>query len=240
MAPGLGLRRSWTRFGTLLHELRDLTTTLSKLELDADGRAAQGTVTVGDLIRAGALTLRAGQQPAEGVVRTGDAPEDAVPVLTVSDVLGGGRPSGWLTARDASAARPRPHADRPGRGGDRRRLPRAFDAWVDTDAPTVLGPQIFTLRVDPALLDPWFLAGCLRAPANARRAGTHASASSRVDVRRLQVLQLPLGEQRVYGEAFRRLSAFERSLREAEAVGRELVNGLNDGLSAGRMPHDRT
>ncbi|GHH70081.1 hypothetical protein GCM10017673_21390 [Streptosporangium violaceochromogenes] len=77
--------------------------------------------------------------------------------------------------------------------------------------------------MDPPLIDPWFLAGCLRAPANARRAGTHASSSSRIDIRRLQVLRPPLTEQRLYGEVSRRLSAFERSLREAGAVGRKLM-----------------
>ncbi len=237
-SAGLGLRRSWARFGTLLNELRDLTSTLSKLELSAEEGTGQGAVTVGDLIRAGALTLRAGQQSADGIVRTGDAPADSVPVLTVSDVAAGGRATGWLPSAEASAGE--------SAGTLTVTVPdevvvvgsyRAFAAWVDVEAPTALGPQLFALRVDPALLDPWFLAGCLRAPANARRAGTHASTSSRVDVRRLQVLRLPLREQRVYGEAFRRLSVFERSLREAGAVGRELVNGLTDGLSAGRLPH---
>lgn len=237
---GLGLRRSWSRFGTLLHELRDLTTTLSKLELSAEDQGGQGTVTVGDLARAGALTLRSGQQPADDAVRTGDAPADALPLLTVSDVLTGGGPAGWLPAKEA--------AEGESAGILTVTAPdevvivgayRAFDAWVDTGAPTVLGSQLFALRVDPTLLDPWFLAGCLRAPANARRAGTHASTSSRIDVRRLQVLQLPLEEQRLYGEAFRRISAFERTLREAGGVGRELVNGLTDGLSAGGLPRDR-
>ncbi|MER6173964.1 N-6 DNA methylase [Streptosporangium sp. NPDC001681] len=233
----LGLRRSWNRFGTLLHELRDLTAALSALELSGEEPAGQGTVTVGDLVRAGAMTLRAGQQPADGAVRTGDAPDDAVPLLTVTDVLVGGRPSGWLPGREAWAGETA--------GTLTVTVPeevvvvgayRAFGAWVDTDAPTVLGSQLFALRVDPALLDPWFLAGCLRAPANARQAGTHASTSSRIDVRRLQVLRLPLEEQRRYGEAFRRLTVFERSLREAGTIGRELVNGLTDGIAAGRLP----
>ncbi|GAA4188167.1 N-6 DNA methylase [Streptosporangium oxazolinicum] len=240
-SANLGLRRSWNRFGTLLHELRDLTATLSALELSGEEPAGQGTVIVGDLLRAGALTMRAGQQPADGAVRTGDAPDDAVPVLTVTDVLAGGRPSGWLPAHEASAGETA--------GTLTVTVPeevvvvgayRAFGAWVDTDAPTVLGSQLFALRADPALLDPWFLAGCLRAPANARQAGTHASTSSRIDVRRLQVLRLPLEEQRRYGEAFRRLTAFERSLQEAKTVGGELVNGLTDGIATGRLPGNQT
>ncbi|MFS1298223.1 N-6 DNA methylase [Streptosporangium longisporum] len=235
-----GLRRSWGRFGTLLDELRDLTKTLSVLEPSEEEPADQGTVTVGDLLRAGAVTLRGGQQPADGTVRTGDAPDDAVSVLTVTDVLAGGRPSGWLPVDEVSAGE--------GAGTLTVTVPgevvvvgayRAFGAWVDTDAPTVLGPQLFALRVDPTLLDPWFLSGCLRAPANARQAGTHASTSSRIDIRRLQVLRLPLQEQHRYGEAFRQLTVFERSLREAGTVGGKLVDGLTDGLAAGRMPRDR-
>ncbi|GAA3422528.1 N-6 DNA methylase [Streptosporangium vulgare] len=238
-SANLGLRRSWNRFGTLLHELRDLTATLSALELSGEEPAGQGTVTVGDLLRAGAMTMRAGQQPADGAVRTDDAPDDAVPVLTVTDVLAGGRPSGWLPAREALAGET---AGTLTVTGPEEVVVvgayRAFGAWVDTDAPTVLGSQLFALRADPTLLDPWFLAGCLRAPANARQAGTHASTSSRIDVRRLQVLRLPLAEQRRYGEAFRRLTAFERSLREARTIGGELVDGLTDGLAAGTMPRD--
>ncbi|MGS2640999.1 N-6 DNA methylase [Streptosporangium sp. G12] len=239
-SANLGLRRSWNRFGALLHELRNLTATLSALELGDEEPAGQGTVTVGDLLRAGAVTMRAGQQPADGAVRTGDAPDDAVPMLTIADVLAGGRPSGWLPSREASAGETA--------GTLTVTVPeevvvvgayRAFGAWVDTGAPTVLGSQLFALRVDPTLLDPWFLAGCLRAPANARQAGTHASTSSRIDVRRLQVLRLPLDEQRRHGETFRRLIAFERSLREAGTVGGELVDGLTDGIAAGRLPGNR-
>lgn len=135
-SANLGLRRSWNRFGTLLHELRDLTATLSALELSGDEPAGQGTVTVGDLLRAGALTMRAGQQPADGAVRTGDAPDDAVPLLTITDVLAGGRPSGWLPASEASAGETA--------GTLTVTVPeevvvvgayRAFGAWVDTDAP---------------------------------------------------------------------------------------------------------
>ncbi|MGC5010746.1 N-6 DNA methylase [Streptosporangium sp. DT93] len=235
-----GLRRSWDRFGALLDELRDLTATLSALEPGEEEPAGQGSVTVGDLLRAGAVTMRAGQQPADGAVRSGDAPDDAVPVLTVGDVPSGGVPSGWLPAGEASAGE--------AAGTLTVTVPgevvvvgahRAFGAWVGTGPPTVLGPQLFALRVDATLLDPWFLAGCLRAPANARQAGTHASTSSRIDVRRLQVLRLPLDEQRRHGEAFRRLATFERSLREAGAIGVELVDGLTDGLSAGRVPRDR-
>jgi hypothetical protein len=91
------------------------------------------------------------------------------------------------------------------------------------------------VRVQPEQLDAWFLAGSLRAPANARQAGTHTTSSSRIDVRRLQVRQVPLGEQRRYGEVFRELDSFEKVLRRAADLGAGLVRGLGDELAAGRL-----
>jgi hypothetical protein len=91
------------------------------------------------------------------------------------------------------------------------------------------------VRVQPEQLDAWFLAGSLRAPANARQAGTHTTNSSRIDVRRLQIRQVPLGEQRRYGEAFRELTAFERLLRRAADLGTSLARDLGDELAAGRL-----
>ena len=67
---------------------------------------------------------------------------------------------------------------------------REFSAWVHEEPPTALGPQLYAVRVQPEQPDAWFLAGSLRAPANARQAGTHATSSSRIDVRRLQVRQV--------------------------------------------------
>jgi hypothetical protein len=98
-----------------------------------------------------------------------------------------------------------------------------------------LGPQLYALRVDQEKLDAHFLAGCLRAPANGRQAGTHASSSSRVDIRRLQVLQLPLEEQTAYAETFRRLTTFEALLAKADDLGKGLVSDVSDRLAAGGL-----
>ncbi|MCS7484809.1 N-6 DNA methylase [Umezawaea endophytica] len=227
------LRESWNRFSVLLGSLEQTSESLSAIGAVTDGAAESGTTTVGELIRAGALILRAGQLPPENSVRTGDVGEDGLPVLTVPDLLTGGDPGGWLprhvvadadllvTARDDVIV---------------AGVTRAFSAWVELGAATVLGPQLYALRADPARLDPWFLAGCLRAPANGRQAGTHTSSSARVDVRKLQVLQLPIEEQRRYGEVFRQVSHFQHVLQDLGGLGSRLLQELSDGLSAGRLP----
>ncbi|WP_369202472.1 hypothetical protein [Streptomyces sp. PU-14G] len=152
---------------------------------------------------------------------------DSVPLLTVPDLLMDGFPSAHLTADEAQA-----HAT-VAEDGDVvvAGVVRAFRAWVHQGPAIALGPQLHALRVDPERLDAHFLAGCLRAPANGRQAGTHTSSSSRMDIRRLQVLQLPLEEQAVYADTFRRLSAFERLLARSGALGKELADGVSDRMS---------
>jgi hypothetical protein len=180
---------------------------------------------VGDLVKAGALSLRAGQQPLDGAVGPGSA---SVPLLTVTDLLTDGTPSGSVATESAPAIAEKGDVVVAG-------VVRAFKAWVHEGPPTALGPQLYALRVDPAKLDAHFLAGCLRAPSNGRQAGTHASSSSRVDIRRLQVLQLPLEEQSAYAEVFRDLGAFEARLAHAGSTGKGLVSDLVDLLAAGRL-----
>lgn len=231
---GAALRDSWSRFTTLLEELTDLSTPLSELTAQAraggleDGPAP--TTTIGELAEAGALSLRAGRQPTG--IREGSPPSGGISVLTMADILRAGPPHGWLPAEEARNGPCVLTAD-----GDIivTAVARAFDAWVEEGAPTVLGTQMFALTVDPAALDPWFLAGCLRAPGNARRAGTHASAASRIDVKRLRLPLLPLAEQRSRGKEFRRLARFEQLLSEAGQVGARLVTGTGAALTNSRF-----
>ncbi|SFK62406.1 N-6 DNA methylase [Streptomyces pini] len=234
-APGgdeLDLAGAWSGFGEALDGLRAAGRALSALETAGDGGGSQPRTTVGDLARAGALTLRGGQQPPDGTVRGGEAGEDGLPLLTVPDLLQGSGPTGWLHTSDVSdrgmlVARP----------GDVvvAGVIRAFAAWVHQGPPTVLGAQLYALRVDPEKMDAWFLAGCLRAPSNGRQAGTHASSASRVDVRRLQVLQLPLAEQSRYSEAFRRLTEFEEYRGRLDELASRLSRDISDGLATGRL-----
>ncbi|MFE4994631.1 N-6 DNA methylase [Streptomyces mirabilis] len=220
---GIELAASWGRLGASLADLAGHVQYLSKLGFEAE--TPQATATVGDLVKAGALTLRAGQQPSETAAPSREA---AVPLLTVPDLLMDGTPSGLLPVGSAHTIV---------EGGDVvvAGVVRAFKAWVHEGPPMALGPQLYALRVDQEKLDAHFLAGCLRAPANGRQAGTHASSSSRVDIRRLQVLQLPLEEQTAYAETFRRLTTFEALLAKADDLGKGLVSDVSDRLAAGGL-----
>ncbi|MGW2699899.1 N-6 DNA methylase [Streptomyces sp. NPDC001340] len=220
---GLELAASWKKLETRLTDLACRAQRLS--ELGFDTARPQTTAGVGDLVKAGALSLRAGQQPVDGAAAPGNS---TVPLLTVADLLADGTPSGLVDAASASAIAEKGDVVVAG-------VARAFKAWVHDGPPTALGSQLYVLRVDPAKLDAHFLAGCLRAPSNGRQAGTHASSSSRVDIRRLQVLQLPLEEQAAYAEVFRSLRAFEAELVDAGGMGRGLVSDVIDLLAAGGL-----
>ncbi|MEU9304593.1 N-6 DNA methylase [Streptomyces sp. NPDC048269] len=213
----------WEGFGALLTDLADHARRLSALDFEA--RTSPTTTTVGELVKAGALTLRAGQQPPEPTA-TADGP--AVPLLTITDLLHDGTPRGVVPTGSAPTIAEEGDVVVAG-------VARAFKAWVHEGQPMALGPQLYILRVDAEKLEAHFLAGCLCAPANGRQAGTHASSSSRVDIRRLQVLQLPLEKQTAYADTFRRLRAFEEALTAADGSGRGLVSDMSDRLAAGRL-----
>ena len=229
---GRGAAQMWPRFTLATTELRHLADELSRLESSpADGPEPPFT-TVGDLLRAGALTIEGGRSLDDHAPRQEDATPGAVPVLTIPDLLSGGRPGGWLSAEALVGGNLTATRD-----GDVvvAAVARAFSVWVEEHGPTVLGPQLFLLRPDTRLLDPWFLAGCLRAPSNVRQAATHTSASSRVDVRQLRLPRKPLGEQVRYGKAARQIKAFEQTLREMEETGTSLLRDLHESLLAGRL-----
>ena len=182
-------------------------------------------VTVAELARSGALQLI-------GPVRTGATPSAAAggdpPVLTVSDVVSG---------EDASGA----VDDRLGQRivlavGDVvvPMTARALTARVVTTAGALLGRNLYLLRPNPAALDPWFLAGQLSTSANEKQTSS-LSGTLRFDVRRALVRRVPLSEQRAYGDAFRRLDAFESAIRQATALGEELVRLTADSLARGAV-----
>ncbi|MEV5460312.1 N-6 DNA methylase [Streptomyces cellulosae] len=217
------LPAAWKEAEALLSDLARHAGRLSELKFAAD--KPQTTTSVGDLVKAGALTLRSGQQAADGSTASAAG---SVPLLTVSDLLTDGAPGGRVPAGSAPAIVEKGDVVVAG-------VVRAYKAWVHDGPPTALGPQLYALRVDSTKLNAHFLAGCLHAPSNGRQAGTHASSSSRVDVRRLQVLQLPLREQEAYAEVFQSLRDFEARLGQVGDLGRGLVSDVSDLLAAGGL-----
>jgi hypothetical protein len=182
------------------------------------------SVSVAELARTGALELI-------GPIRAGGDEEsspaaDGPAVLTVQDVLQGGPPRGRGADRLAQAIAVA--------GGDVvvPMVARSLTARVVTESGPLLGRNLYLLRPNPAALDPWFLAGQLRTSGNEKQASS-LGGTVRFDIRRAQIRRLPLAQQRVLGAAFSRLVAFESALREAAALGAELVQLTADGLAGG-------
>ncbi|GGS06346.1 type II restriction endonuclease subunit M [Streptomyces aureoverticillatus] len=205
--------------------------------------ARRPLTTVGELARAGALSIHTGHTGHTGHTAAAGAAA-GVPVLTEQDVLAGTAPTATappLQDQPSGSAEDVPAPDAPVRtepgdvvlpvlgGGIAARV-------VDeTTAGAAPGRGLVLLRPDPAALDCWFLAGFLRGTANHRQASSYASTSARLDVRRLQLPRLTLEQQRRYGERFRDLAAFEDALRLAGRLGEQLVRGMYDGLTDGSV-----
>ncbi|MFF6779197.1 N-6 DNA methylase [Streptomyces sp. NPDC012637] len=233
-ATATDLQRLWVQFDAYASDTRRAATALSNLDLSSlDGSVS--LIGIGELERAGALEIRPGQGIPDDLVRRGERPAGEVRVLTGTPTPGQERfwlPASAVTAgaRDGSLTVTATH------DVIVSVLARAFDVRVEGEASSVLGPQLSALRVNPAILDPWFLAGCLRAPANVQQAGTHASTTSRIDVRRLQIPRLSLVDQQHYGKIYRTILAFENALQAMKQVGAELSRSLGDLLAAGQLP----
>ncbi|MCX5400821.1 N-6 DNA methylase [Streptomyces sp. NBC_00102] len=218
-----------------------LVTSLTALESAADHgpwRAAAEssrtwrTATVSDLARGGALSLlRAAVPGSRG--ETSRTDDGARPVLTASDISGGGGPSGTAEDLRTDAAHTVATGDvlvravAGGHGG----MARVAD---EADAGALLGHHVHLLRPDPARLDPWFLAGFLGAHDNIAGAST-GSTILHVAPGRLRVPLLPLEEQRRYGAAFRHAHELRTAARRTAALAEETAQALLTGLTAGAL-----
>ncbi|MFC0863966.1 class I SAM-dependent DNA methyltransferase [Sphaerimonospora cavernae] len=175
--------------------------------------------SIGELSRAGVVSI--GQGPLKLAEETGD-----LPVLTVKDLVRGRAPSGRT-------------CDEPGlvftREGDvvAPLIPgENTAARVVAGPPVVLGPRLLLFRVDPDRLDPYYLAGCLRVTGET---SVRLGSSVRMDPRRARLPRLPIEEQREYGEAFRRLLAYEDAVRELRTVSDDLLRIGFEGLLDGTL-----
>ena len=98
---------------------------------------------------------------------------------------------------------------------------------------TAPGRGVAALRTDPGLLDAWFVAGFLRSDATARQSVSHASTTTRMDIRKAPLPRLPLNRQRAYATAFRRIVEFSDSLRLAADLGERFAQEITDALAEG-------
>ncbi|WP_462187442.1 HsdM family class I SAM-dependent methyltransferase [Frankia sp. CcWB2] len=195
-------------------------------------RLASPSVTIGELAKAGSLTvLMAPLQTRAGV---GD-----LPLLTAGDVRHGRGPSG-RTEELAGMLVLRP--------GDVVCVtaPGETTARVVEDAGAVLGPRVVLLRGDPDRLDPYFLAGILRPAghpahgrsgggADAQAAGRSGGSSPPAGLRRVRIPVLPLAEQRSRGLDFHRLTMVEKSLRDAVELAETIVRLGHLGIADGSL-----
>ncbi|MFS8521231.1 MAG: N-6 DNA methylase [Micromonosporaceae bacterium] len=210
-------------FRTARAALRDvverLAASLPDLDEADDAGPPAAEVTLGELVRAGAVTLH--QAPLRMTVDNGETP-----VLTVRDVRQGRPPSGRTTV-DAGTVLLQP--------GDvvTPVVAREPAVLVVTEPGAALGPQLHLLRPDPQRLDPHFLAGYLRVAQSL--GGQRGSLASRSDVHRLTLPRLPLSRQRRYGEVFRQLAEFEETARQAGALAEALVRQGLAGLAVGAL-----
>jgi hypothetical protein len=158
-------------------------------------------ISVAELARTGALTVIQAHQ-----IHAYDQAGEGPPVITAEDLIRGTPPSARLKDREADLVLTEP--------GDVLVpvIVRAPVARVDEEGGAIVGRHIYVLRPDPARIDPHFLAGVLRASFNLRHYSS-MSASFRVDVRRAEVPLVPIEEQRVRGQLFRRLEALESAAR---------------------------
>ncbi|MBU2668292.1 N-6 DNA methylase [Actinoplanes bogorensis] len=205
----------------LVRVLKSLPGLLPVLAQAAESSSHPPSVTLAELIRAGALQLL-------GPVRVGGAEASSLPVLTSDDVLEGRHATGRADTRPTPQITVKP--------GDVV-VPIAADhllAWVVSEGEALLGRNLHLLRCDASALDPWFLAGYLRTSANKRQAGA-SSASQRYDVRKAQVPRIPIDEQRRHGEVFRNLQEFDAALRAATLLGGQLARRTADGLAGGLL-----
>lgn len=179
-------------------------------------------VTVAELARTGQVEVY--QAPVRA-----DSGDGSTPLLTAEDVIEGRPPSGrgqpgerWITVRTGDIVVAALAADR-------------LTARVVTTQDAILGPGLTLLRVDPGRLDAHFVAGALRSSANGQVTTRQTGSSGRADISRALIAQLPLPEQRPYGEAFRQADELESAARSAAAMGASLAQLLADGIAGGML-----
>ncbi|MFD6949123.1 N-6 DNA methylase [Nocardiopsis sp. TSRI0078] len=218
--------------------LRALRTLLPEAPRIEPGGDPAGIVTLGELARAGSVTIRrpAPRRSAEEAV-----PRISARVVTGEDVVRGTAPS---RADEVDAD---PMRNPPIQEGDvlvpavaRRPVARVATAG---DAGAYPGGGLYVVRTNPAAVDPWFLAGFVTSSGetqNIARVSSSMRGQLRVDPARMRLPVLPVEEQRRYGELFRQVSRFREALLEFQEWGGELADQAVDLIAGQWETTDRT
>ncbi|WP_162888447.1 N-6 DNA methylase [Streptomyces cavourensis] len=215
-----------------LDALRDGMPRLTRVSQPASSDVS--TATLGELSRTGALSLH--RYSVRTAYLDAPVPERQEPALTSQDVI---------TGRPASGSVPIGPNDEP------TARVQAHDILVPAIAKTVvarvatdeqvgvrLGPGVHVVRVDPNLLDPWFVAGALSRPENATKAARRSATGSgalRIDVKRLHLPLLPIDVQCRRSAELRRLARWDAELTRTAEAGHELTRALTRALIDGTL-----
>jgi len=206
---------------------------LPPLRTASPAEESAARVALDDLVRSGAAEIH--RPSPQAALRADRHGTDHFEVeITSEDILRGRPPSGAAPQglRDADTARVQ--------AGDVL-IPTAAPRLVarvasDQQVGAVLGRGVHVVRIDPEVLDPWFLAGAISGADSRRTAGHVASTLSgtlRIDIKRLQIPVLPIETQRRNGEAHRRLAEFETLVQQTAERSSEIARGLANGLVDG-------
>jgi type I restriction-modification system DNA methylase subunit len=211
--------------------LRTLRTLLPEAPRAEPGGEAVGVVTLGELARAGSVTIRR-PLPRRSAEETG--PRTSARVVTGGDVARG---AGASRTEEVDAD---PMRNPPIQEGDVlipavAPRPTARVATGD-DAGAFPGGGLYVVRTNPGAVDPWFLAGFVTSSGesqNITRLSSSMRGHLRIDPSRMRLPVLPVEEQRRYGELFRKVARFREALLEFQGWGEELADQAVD-LVAGR------
>ncbi|WP_444960370.1 N-6 DNA methylase [Nocardiopsis sp. M1B1] len=211
--------------------LRTLRTLLPEAPRVEPGGEAVGVVTLGELARAGSVTIRR-PLPRRSAEEAG--PRTSARVISGEDVARG------LGASRTEEVDADPMRNPPIQEGDvliPAVAPRpAARVATGDDAGAYPGGGLYVVRTNPGAVDPWFLAGFVTSSGesqNITRMSSSMRGHLRIDPSRMRLPVLPVEEQRRYGELFRRVARFREALLELREWGEELADQAVD-LVAGR------
>ncbi len=211
--------------------LRTLRTLLPEAPRVEPGGEAVGVVTLGELARAGSVTIRR-PLPRRSAEEAG--PRTSARVISGEDVARG------LGASRTEEVDADPMRNPPIQEGDvliPAVAPRpAARVATGDDAGAYPGGGLYVVRTNPGAVDPWFLAGFVTSSGESRnitRMSSSMRGHLRIDPSRMRLPVLPVEEQRRYGDLFRRVARFREALLELQGWGEELADQAVD-LVAGR------